>query len=430
MQGLDSLLDLSFYYTLHNGYCVKWKCETTPASTTPWRCTGTYQKVDYEYEWKIDRGFIACVSRVDYGDGSHNLVEDDADCCRDDVVETEGSPRRQCGRNPRWGMKDPTSSDWWSTDCEGTEPMNISCRYECTDNPETYPGECERKTRQIPQSCSSLNQTECGSKSWCTRTPWTTIPAGTKTACIDEQWHTRPDADCANAGAKPNCTEWKCEMRNQVVGYQCNGTYREGGLGGLLWWFFGRRSCWRFTREIDCKDPSLRSSSCSWDPIMANKNTAICRDLWGNELPDSNCLSPKPSCATPVNGQCKTHPWTHASQPATSTANGCIAGDYLDDADTNTYWQWKCKGKDWGSESICKATRWVDWDCWDNIFSCKIWSSIDHRQREMTPWSHCEIDITQYYGDIEYTWTCQWVGGGYSPSCSIVEQPNGAASQC
>ncbi len=224
-------------YTLHNGYCVKWKCETTPASTTPPKCTGTYQKVDYEYEWKIDRGFIACVSRVDYGDGSHNLVEDDADCCRDDVVETEGSPRRECGRNPRWGMKDPTSSDWWSTDCEGTEPMNISCRYNCTHNPETYPGECERKTRQIPQSCSSLNQTECGKQSWCTRASWgssspvpprpprpwrpklppsaPSIPWSPSKVvkCMDEQWNERPDAYCANAGAKPLCdAEWACAV--------------------------------------------------------------------------------------------------------------------------------------------------------------------------------------------------------------------------
>ena len=341
----------------------------------------------------------------------------DPSCC-----EGNADTERCWGGLGTWMIKDSTNPNWRIYCGEHGE-----CPYTCIKEPENHPWMCQRKTRQIPQSCSSLNQTECGSKSWCTRTPWTTIPAGTKTACIDEQWHTRPDADCANAGAKPNCTEWKCEMRNQVVGYQCNGTYREGGF---RWWFLGRKSCSRFTREIDCKDPSLRSSSCSWDPIMANKNTAICRDLWGNELPDSNCVSPKPSCATPVNGQCKTHPWTHASQPATSTVNGCLAGDYLDDADTNTYWQWKCKGKDWGSESICKATRWVDWDCWDNIFSCKIWSSIDHRQREMTPWSHCEIDITQYYGDIEYTWTCQWVGGGYSPSCSILEQPNGAASQC
>ena len=410
MQGLDSLLDLSFYYTLHNGYCVKWKCETTPASTTPWKCEGSYSQTIIEYEGVDASGYKQCMGARD--------EELDPSCC-----EANADTEKCWGGLGTWMIKDSTNPNWRIYCGEHGE-----CPYACIKEPENHPWMCQRKTRQIPQSCSSLNQTECGSKSWCTRTPWTTIPAGTKTACIDEQWHTRPDADCANAGAKPSCTEWKCEMRNQVIGYQCNGTYRENR--GFWRWFWERKSCSRFTREIDCKDPSLRSSSCSWDPIMANKNTAICRDLWGNELPDSNCLSPKPSCATPVNGQCKTHPWTHASQPATSTANGCIAGDYLDDADTNTYWQWKCKGKDWGSESICKATRWVDWDCWDTIFSCKIWSSIDHRQREMTPWSHCEIDISQYYGDIEYTWTCQWVGGGYSPSCSILEQPNGAASQC
>ena len=405
-------------YTLHNGYCVKWKCETTPASTTPWKCEGSYSEQEwttYEGKWT---NRTACVSwRYPH------FVQPHWNCC-----EPTSHAYQACVKQHwpgRIGLKDYTSMSWFSFNCR-TELGKTTCQYECKRN--TTSEYCNVVPKNEIKSCSSLSQTECGSKSWCTRTPWTTTPAGTKTACIDEQWHTRPDADCANAGAKPSCTEWKCEMRNQVIGYQCNGTYRENR--GFWRWFWERKSCSRFTREIDCKDPSLRSSSCSWDPIMANKNTAICRDLWGNELPDSNCLSAKPSCATPVNGQCKTHPWTHASQPATSTANGCIAGDYLDDADTNTYWQWKCKGKDWGSESICKATRWVDWDCWDTIFSCKIWSSIDHRQREMTPWSHCEIDISQYYGDIEYTWTCQWVGGGYSPSCSILEQPNGAASQC
>ena len=96
------------------------------------------------------------------------------------------------------------------------------------------------------------------------------------------------------------------------------------------------------------------------DPPPPPKKAKVVRcvdDKW-NIHPDDFCVNagPKPSCATPVNGQCKTHAWTHPSQPATSTANGCIAGDYEDIPDDSA-WKWRCKGRNGGTSTECSATK-------------------------------------------------------------------------
>lgn len=410
-------------YTLHNWICVKWKCETTPASSTPWRCEGSYSEGGKCYF--MDYGKTKTEPSEFTLDVEDNcLYASTEDLCRsvirfrrnDESIEQRRWSAGGHYRLVKWFQTPFDEHYGWDPICNyygfyHDAPVWANCKGTVIQEPFCY---WWPNTEQ--KSCSSLNQTECGSKSWCYRRNWTTTPAATKTVCIDEQWHTRPDADCANAGARPSCTQWKCENRIGEVWGECK---------RAKWWFFGGLHCEFKGSKNSCQS----DSSCRWDPIIGNKNTAVCRGLWGNELPDSDCISPKPSCATPVNGQCKTHAWTHASQPATSTANGCLAGEYLDDADTNTYWQWKCKGRDWGSEEICKATRWVDWECWDNIFSCKIWSPIDHRREEVGAWDYCDRSRHRF-GDIEHTWTCQWVGGGYSPSCSFLEHPNHWPSQC
>lgn len=58
-----------------------------------------------------------------------------------------------------------------------------------------------------------------------------------------------------------------------------------------------------------------------------------------------------------INGQCKAYPWNHAAQPATATANGCVAGDYQDIADDANNWKWKCNGGNGGNEDICSTIK-------------------------------------------------------------------------
>lgn len=145
-------------YTLHNGYCVKWKCETTPASTTPWKCEGSYSQTIIEYEGVDASGYKQCMGGRD--------EELDPSCC-----EANADTERCWGGLGTWMIKDSTNPNWRIYCGEHGE-----CPYTCIKEPENHPWMCQRKTRQIPQSCSSLNQTECGSKSWCTRTSWTTPP--------------------------------------------------------------------------------------------------------------------------------------------------------------------------------------------------------------------------------------------------------------
>ena len=58
-----------------------------------------------------------------------------------------------------------------------------------------------------------------------------------------------------------------------------------------------------------------------------------------------------------INGQCKVYPWNHSSQPATATANGCVAGDYQDISDDANNWKWKCNGKYWAPSTECSASK-------------------------------------------------------------------------
>ena len=166
MQGLDSLLDLSFYYTLHNGYCVKWKCETTPASTTPWKCEGSYSEQEWtKYEGKWTNR-IACVSwRYPH------FVQPHWNCC-----EPTSHAYQACVKQHwpgRIGLKDYTSMSWFSFNCR-TELGKTTCQYECKRN--TTSEYCNVVPKNEIKSCSSLSQTECGSKSWCTRSSSTTPP--------------------------------------------------------------------------------------------------------------------------------------------------------------------------------------------------------------------------------------------------------------
>ncbi len=424
-------------YSLSNGACVKWKCETIPSSTTPGQCSGTYEK---------GNGYVIQGKKIEYGIycvnfGTYDRVLDI--CCESNTCMLDsGAPwderwskRRSQGRF-EWGIDDPTLPDKWYVNlarlCKIDAPRNtqvprqedefitryqilneFDCRYGgCKDpkfmNDSKY---CEKVETKVKESCSSLTQTECGSKSWCTWTPWTAIPATIKTVCEEEWKWVVSDWMCGSL-QKMSCSgEWKCENRPAEVWGVCK---------KATWWFFGGFYCsFKGWSKNSCES----DSSCRWEPIIGNTNTAVCRGLWGDELPDSDCISPKPNCTTPVNGQCKTHAWTHASQPATSTANGCLAGDYEDIADDATNWKWKCKWRDGGSEAECSATMWVDGVCWDREFACKQGISSDQK-----------TDVNAFSPDIHedctYTWTCKGIGVWKNAACHLETRKDPEFSRC
>ena len=109
-----------------------------------------------------------------------------------------------------------------------------------------------------------------------------------------------------------------------------------------------------------------------WGAVGWTVKKAKCVSDSGEELEDALCpSSTRPNCQqvqTPppppgppklskINGQCKAYPWTHTSQPATNTTNGCLAGDYEDMTDGVSSWKWKCKGKNGGTSTECSATK-------------------------------------------------------------------------
>ena len=165
-----------------------------------------------------------------------------------------------------------------------------------------------------------------------------------------------PDA-YRNITLGPNLVS-KDFAKNKIVPYAPRGIDM-----GYIWWTNGTSMFWY-----------SKIGPCQWGE---QEELVVCKNASGDILPDENCVSKKPEqediCdpispvppsttpprppKAPLNGQCKIHSWNHPSQPATTTANGCVAGDYQDIPDDTTNWKWKCKGKNWGKETICSANK-------------------------------------------------------------------------
>lgn len=111
-----------------------------------------------------------------------------------------------------------------------------------------------------------------------------------------------------------------------------------------------------------------------------------------NGATSSECSASKQPA--PVNGQCKAYPWNHASQPATATANGCLAGDYQDISDDTNNWKWKCNGKYSGTSTECSASKQLTCPSGftANNGKCVQWAC----QTRIKPWTHwCKNVITK-----------------------------------
>ena len=394
-------------FTASNGKCVKWKCENTPASTTPARCE---KKSNYKYietegyrfiEWEVGRVSwqVACDTMEEQGYNPSDAFMLRVTCpllwywLYDSLSRNEWHftwwfdtwNRKMSVKVPSgniFGILNPNAYIEWDFLYDPTAmPDHLIQEYlnsQHTGNP--YRGIvlnenqkdihfCENldfSKRHIPifsaqtdyngkrypmcqenTDCTNKNQSQCNSLSKiCKRITWTTTPASTKTICIDNQWNTIPDSFCTNAWPKPSCTLSK------------------------------------------------------------------------------------------INGQCKLHPWNHTSQPATATANGCVAGEYEDIPDDTTNWKWKCKGKNWGTETICSSIKeaytpeirleeishWSEY-CWGNrhvhvtiknpkwrsmkiehshtISSISNWGKVDMRWKEYSRKLQKQTSDQQYEFDLQ-----------------------------
>ena len=189
---------------------------------------------------------------------------------------------------------------------------------------------------------------------------------GTSIECSTSKHSTCPSGFTASNG---KCVKRECKKEEKCNCFVSQGRVQVAceGLPAGLEGFCYRELPPKPTITEDTKQQCESKPQCQWREV----NRSICVDNNSNKLSDVACSSigPKLDCNRPqtpppppgppaqlkINGQCKTYAWSHISQPATNTTNGCLAGDYEDLPDDTNNWKWKCKGKNWGNEANCSA---------------------------------------------------------------------------
>ena len=175
-------------YTLHNGVCVKWKCESAPVPRPPvprppqssaGRCVGTYSEgwkcyfIDYG-NTKTDASEFA----LDVNDNC--LYASTEDLCRgitrfrrnDESIEQRRWAAAGHYELVQWVWESFDEHSDWNPICNyygfyHGAPSWANCKGAVTREHFCYWWPNTEK-----KSCSSLTQTECGKQSWCTRTSW------------------------------------------------------------------------------------------------------------------------------------------------------------------------------------------------------------------------------------------------------------------
>ena len=339
-------------FTSSNGKCVKWECKKIASSYTLGQCGGgTYT------ETALSAPYCTLRSMGLLWNGNPTAIPElckklsNAECSnpKSSGVEAQayycGIPNRLLSSftselNTLWGYNGVVLEE-----CKGKNAEYSICQISQGSTTSTHP-------------CSSLShESECTAKN-CTRTPWTWTPASAKLNCIDNLWNTLPDSQCASLWSKPTCSP-DVEQNITITKVDCswihfhlNGnpnlwtTDLTFSTDGKTWWAPQNAWQWNSPREMRSTYPKkwwlrllyIKSGSWIWTGIA--------------EYDISSCYE-----QSKINGQCKTYPWNHTSQPATNTANGCVAGDYQDIADDSNNWKWKCNGKNGGTSTECSASK-------------------------------------------------------------------------
>ena len=403
-------------FTSSNGKCVKWECKKIASSYTPGQCGGgTYT------ETALSAPYCTLRSMGLLWNGNPTAIPElckklsNAECSnpKSSGVEAQayycGIPNRLLSSftselNTLWGYNGVVLEE-----CKGKNAEYSICQISQGSTTSTHP-------------CSSLShESECTAKN-CTRTPWAWAPASAKVNCIDNLWNTLPDSQCASLWSKPTCSP-DVEQNITITKVDCswihfhlNGnpnlwtTDLTFSTDGKTWWAPQNAWQWNSPREMRSTYPKkwwlrllyIKSGSWIWTGIA--------------EYDISSCYQ-----SSKVNGQCKAYPWNHTSQPATATANWCVAGDYQDISDDATSWKWKCNGKNGGTSTECSASKQPA----PVNGQCKIY-----------PWNHASQPATATangcvagdYQDIaddsnNWKWKCIGKNGGTQDTCLSAKKP-------
>ena len=401
-------------FTSSNGKCVKWECKKIASSYTPGQCGGgTYT------ETALSAPYCTLRSMGLLWNGNPTAIPElckklsNAECSnpKSSGVEAQayycGIPNRLLSSftselNTLWGYNGVVLEE-----CKGKNAEYSICQISQGSTTSTHP-------------CSSLShESECTAKN-CTRTPWAWAPASAKVNCIDNLWNTLPDSQCASLWSKPTCSP-DVEQNITITKVDCswihfhlNGnpnlwtTDLTFSTDGKTWWAPQNAWQWNSPREMRSTYPKkwwlrllyIKSGSWIWTGIA--------------EYDISSCYQ-----SSKVNGQCKAYPWNHTSQPATATANWCVAGDYQDISDDATSWKWKCNGKNGGTSTECSASKQPA----PVNGQCKIY-----------PWNHASQPATNSMngclaGDYEdiadhsnyWVWKCNGKNGWEAEECGAKQ---------
>ena len=401
-------------FTSSNGKCVKWECKKIASSYTPGQCGGgTYT------ETALSAPYCTLRSMGLLWNGNPTAIPElckklsNAECSnpKSSGVEAQayycGIPNRLLSSftselNTLWGYNGVVLEE-----CKGKNAEYSICQISQGSTTSTHP-------------CSSLShESECTAKN-CTRTPWAWAPASAKVNCIDNLWNTLPDSQCASLWSKPTCSP-DVEQNITITKVDCswihfhlNGnpnlwtTDLTFSTDGKTWWAPQNAWQWNSPREMRSTYPKkwwlrllyIKSGSWIWTGIA--------------EYDISSCYE-----QSKINGQCKTYAWNHTSQPATATANGCVAGDYQDIADDSNNWKWKCNGKNGGTSTECSASKQPA----PVNGQCKIY-----------PWNHASQPATNSMngclaGDYEdiadhsnyWVWKCNGKNGWEAEECAAKQ---------
>ena len=401
-------------FTSSNGKCVKWECKKIASSYTPGQCGGgTYT------ETALSAPYCTLRSMGLLWNGNPTAIPElckklsNAECSnpKSSGVEAQayycGIPNRLLSSftselNTLWGYNGVVLEE-----CKGKNAEYSICQISQGSTTSTHP-------------CSSLShESECTAKN-CIRTPWAWAPASAKVNCIDNLWNTLPDSQCASLWSKPTCSP-DVEQNITITKVDCswihfhlNGnpnlwtTDLTFSTDGKTWWAPQNAWQWNSPREMRSTYPKkwwlrllyIKSGSWIWTGIA--------------EYDISSCYQ-----SSKVNGQCKAYPWNHTSQPATATANWCVAGDYQDISDDATSWKWKCNGKNGGTSTECSASKQPA----PVNGQCKIY-----------PWNHASQPATNSMngclaGDYEdiadhsnyWVWKCNGKNGWEAEECGAKQ---------
>lgn len=99
----------------------------------------------------------------------------------------------------------------------------------------------------------------------------------------------------------------------------------------------------------------------------------------------------------PTNGSCGT------------TNNSCLAGTWVDQADTSSEYLWSCNGLDGGSNASCSLSRSTDGQCSANTYQCLV-GDVANTSSTAT----------------QFTWDCNGTAGGATVSCTSPRSGDGS----